>query len=113
MQVAQGNAAFSILVAAVTKADLATTLSVTGPFTVFAPNNAAFAKLTSGPLDAFSTAAKINAVTDINQIAALRNVLLYHVLAANVRAADIAAGASTATTAKPAGTNGVNETPFT
>ncbi|UOQ65057.1 fasciclin domain-containing protein [Hymenobacter volaticus] len=109
VQVAQGNADFSILVAAVTKADLAATLSSTGPFTVFAPNNAAFAKLAGGPLDAFSTAAKINAVTDANQIAALRNVLLYHVLPANVRAADIAAGASTATTAKPAGTNGVND----
>lgn len=109
VQVAQGNTDFSILVAAVTKADLATTLSGTGPFTVFAPNNAAFAKLAGGPLDAFSTAAKINAVTDANQIAALRNVLLYHVVGANVRAADIAAGASTATTAKPAGTNGVND----
>ncbi|MDF7812319.1 fasciclin domain-containing protein [Hymenobacter sp. YC55] len=109
VQVAQGNADFSILVAAVTKADLAGTLSGAGPFTVFAPNNAAFAKLAGGPLDAFSSAAKINAVTDANQIAALRNVLLYHVLAANVRAADIAAGTSTATTAKPASGNGVND----
>ncbi|HEX8426628.1 fasciclin domain-containing protein [Hymenobacter sp.] len=109
VQVAQGNADFSILVAAVTKADLATTLSSPGPFTVFAPNNAAFAKLAGGPLDAFSTAAKINAVTDANQIAALRNVLLYHVVGANVRAADIATGASTALTAKPAGTSGVND----
>lgn len=97
VQVAQGNPDFSILVAAVTKADLATTLSGAGPFTVFAPNNAAFAKLAGGPLDAFSTVAKINAVTDASQIAALRGVLLYHVLGADVQAGDIAAGASSAT----------------
>lgn len=109
VQVAQGNPDFSILVAAVTKADLATTLSGTGPFTVFAPNNAAFAKLAGGPLDAFSSAAKINAVTDANQIAALRGVLLYHVLGANVMAANIATGASTSTTARPASASGVND----
>jgi uncharacterized surface protein with fasciclin (FAS1) repeats len=109
VQVAQGNPDFSVLVAAVTKADLATTLSGTGPFTVFAPNNAAFAKLAGGPLDAFSSAAKINAVTDAAQIAALRGVLLYHVLGANVRAGDIAAGASTSTTARPASASGVND----
>ncbi|MBC6605221.1 fasciclin domain-containing protein [Hymenobacter sp. BT188] len=109
VQVAQGNADFSVLVAAVTKADLATTLSGTGPFTVFAPNNAAFAKLAGGPLDAFSSAAKINAVTDATQIAALRGVLLYHVLSANVTAGDIAAGASTSTTARPASASGVND----
>ncbi|MGY2131891.1 fasciclin domain-containing protein [Hymenobacter sp. HD11105] len=109
VQVAQGNPDFSVLVAAVTKADLATTLSGTGPFTVFAPNNAAFAKLAGGPLDAFSSAAKINAVTDAAQIAALRGVLLYHVLGANVRAGDIAAGASTSTTARSASASGVND----
>ncbi|UOG73654.1 fasciclin domain-containing protein [Hymenobacter tibetensis] len=107
VQVAQGNPDFSILVAAVTKADLATTLGGVGPFTVFAPNNAAFAKLAGGPLDAFSTVAKINAVTDANQIAALRSVLLYHVVGANVRAADIMTGART--TAKPAGATGLND----
>ena len=109
VQVAQSDPSFSILVAAVTKADLATTLSGTGPFTVFAPTNEAFAKLAGGPLDAFSTVAKINAVTDANQIAALRNVLLYHVLGANVKAADITAGASNRTTLKPAGAGGVND----
>jgi uncharacterized surface protein with fasciclin (FAS1) repeats len=109
MQVAQGNADFSVLVAAVAKANLVTSLSGLGPFTVFAPNNAAFAKLVGGPLDAFSSVAKINAVTDANQIAALRNVLLYHVVGSNVRAADIAAGVSTATTAKPASARGVKD----
>lgn len=109
VQTAQANPDFSILVAAVTKADLVTTLSGTGPFTVFAPTDAAFAKLAGGPLDAFSSVAKINAVTDPTQIAALRGVLLYHVLAANVKAADIATGASTATTARPASASGVND----
>ncbi len=37
------NASFSVLEEAVVKANLATTLSGTGPFTVFAPDNAAFA----------------------------------------------------------------------
>ncbi|SHJ63104.1 Uncaracterized surface protein containing fasciclin (FAS1) repeats [Hymenobacter daecheongensis DSM 21074] len=109
VQVAQSNPDFSTLVAAVVKADLATTLSGAGPFTVFAPNNAAFAKLAGGPLDAFSTAAKINAVTDASQIAALRGVLLYHVVGANIKAADIAAGASSRTTARPASAGGVND----
>lgn len=108
VQVAQGNPDFSILVAAVTKADLGTTLSGAGPFTVFAPNNAAFAKLAGGPLDAFSTVAKINAVTDASQIAALRGVMLYHVLGADVQAGDIATGAST-TTLRPASATGVND----
>ncbi|QIL75484.1 fasciclin domain-containing protein [Hymenobacter sp. HDW8] len=107
VQVAQSNADFSVLVAAVTKADLATTLSGAGPFTVFAPNNAAFAKLAGGPLDAFSSVAKINAVTDASQIAALRGVLLYHVLPSNVMASNIATGAST--TARPASASGVND----
>ncbi|WBA43717.1 fasciclin domain-containing protein [Hymenobacter canadensis] len=102
VQVAQGNPAFSTLVAAVTKTDLATTLSGTGPFTVFAPTNDAFAKL-SAP---FNNAANITAITDASQIATLRGILLYHVLGANVKAADIANGSSSATTARPASTVG-------
>ncbi|RSK48751.1 fasciclin domain-containing protein [Hymenobacter rigui] len=98
VQVAQGNASFSTLVAAVTKADLGTTLSGTGPFTVFAPTNDAFAKL-SPP---YNTAANITAITDANQIATLRGILLYHVVGANIKAADIPSGASTRTTARPA-----------
>lgn len=45
VQVAQGDPRFSTLVEAVTAADLATTLSGAGPFTVFAPTNDAFAAL--------------------------------------------------------------------
>ncbi|MBR7951439.1 fasciclin domain-containing protein [Microvirga sp. STR05] len=102
VQVAQGNASFSTLVAAVTKADLGATLSGTGPFTVFAPTNDAFAKL-SAP---FNNAANITAITDPAQIATLRGILLYHVVAANVKAADIANGSSTVATARPATTVG-------
>ena len=102
VQVAQGNPAFSTLVAAVTKADLAGTLTGTGPFTVFAPTNDAFARL-SPP---FNNATNIAAITDASQIATLRGILLYHVVGANVRAADIPNGASNRTTARPASTVG-------
>ena len=51
MQIAQSNPDFSTLVQAVTAAGLAETLSGPGPFTVFAPTNAAFAALPAGTLD--------------------------------------------------------------
>ena len=46
--VASGNENFTTLVAAVKAADLAKTLDVDGPFTVFAPVNTAFDKLPEG-----------------------------------------------------------------
>ena len=81
--------ALSILEAAVIKADLVATLSGAGPFTVFAPTNDAFVALLNAlgddynSLDDFDTEAEINL---------LRNILLYHVIPANVLAADLAAG---------------------
>ena len=48
VDVAVGNEDFSTLVAALTAADLVGALQGDGPFTVFAPNNAAFAKIDSG-----------------------------------------------------------------
>ena len=45
VEVAQGNPDFSTLVSAVTSADLGGTLGGAGPFTVFAPTNAAFEKV--------------------------------------------------------------------
>lgn len=102
VQVAQGNPAFSTLVAAVTKADLGTTLSAAGPYTVFAPTNDAFAKLPAP----FNTAANITAITDQNQISQLRGILLYHVIGADIMAADIPNGASSRVTARPASTVG-------
>jgi uncharacterized surface protein with fasciclin (FAS1) repeats len=51
VQVASGSADHSTLVAAVKAAGLVTSLSNAGPFTVFAPTNAAFDKLPAGTLD--------------------------------------------------------------
>lgn len=51
VEVAQGNSDFSTLVNAVTSADLATTLSGDGPYTVFAPTNAAFEKIDQATRD--------------------------------------------------------------
>lgn len=74
--VASGDKRFSTLVALVKQAGLAKTLSGKGPFTVFAPTNAAFAKLKRTAPDTFSAVAGDKAL--------LRQVLTYHVLARNV-----------------------------
>lgn len=82
-EIAAGNADFSTLVAAVTAADLAGTLSDcdAGPFTVFAPTNEAFA----AALEALGlTAEQLLADT-----ATLTSVLTYHVVAGTVLAADV------------------------
>ena len=60
------------LVAAVTRADLATTLSGSGPFTVFAPTNAAFQNL----LDSNSSWSSLDDIP----VETLKNILLFHVL---------------------------------
>jgi uncharacterized surface protein with fasciclin (FAS1) repeats len=81
--------ALSILEAAVIKADLAATLSSEGPFTVFAPTDDAFVAL----LDILGD--DYNGLDDFDteeEIALLKDILLYHVLAAEVKAADLAAG---------------------
>lgn len=72
---------FSTLEAAVVKANLAGTLSSPGPFTVFAPDNAAFAA--SGV-----TSAVLNSLT----AAQVESILLYHTLGAEVLAANVPAG---------------------
>lgn len=51
VDIASGNPDFSTLVAALSAADLVGTLQGDGPFTVFAPTNAAFAKLPDGTVD--------------------------------------------------------------
>ena len=71
----------STLVQALTTADLATTLEGDGPFTVFAPTNAAFQALLDSNAD-------WNSLDDIPG-AVLTQVLLHHVLAAEVMAADL------------------------
>jgi uncharacterized surface protein with fasciclin (FAS1) repeats len=70
------------LVAAVKAAGLVDTLSGAGPFTVFAPTNAAFGKLPAGTVDTL--------VMPENK-GTLAKVLTYHVVAGRLTAADIAA----------------------
>ncbi|MDV6373689.1 fasciclin domain-containing protein [Deinococcus arenicola] len=72
------NPDFSTLLAAVKAAGLVETLSGAGPFTVFAPTNAAFAKIPKADLDAL-----------LNDKDKLKAVLLYHVVAGKVMAADV------------------------
>ena len=74
---------FSTLVAAVKAAGLVDTLKGKGPFTVFAPTNAAFAALPAGTLD--------DLLKPENK-AKLTAILTYHVVGAKVMAADVKAG---------------------
>ena len=83
VQTAIANGSFETLVAAVTAADLATTLSGTGPFTVFAPTNAAFDALPAGTVDGLLKPEKK---------ADLAGVLTYHVVAGALKAADLTDG---------------------
>ena len=68
------------LVAAVKAAGLVDTLSGAGPFTVFAPTNAAFAKLPAGTVDTL--------LLPQNKVM-LQSVLTYHVVPGRVTAADL------------------------
>jgi len=70
------------LVAAVTAAGLVDTLSSPGPFTVFAPTNAAFAKLPAGT---------VKTLVKPENKATLTKILTYHVIAGRLTAADLAA----------------------
>ena len=72
---------FKTLVAAVTAADLVATLKGTGPFTVFAPTDAAFAALPAGTVE--------DLLKPANK-AKLASILTYHVVPGKVMAADIA-----------------------
>jgi len=81
VEVAAGNPDFSTLVTAIKAADLAETLSGPGPFTVFAPTNAAFAKLPAGTVE------NLLKPENKDQLVA---VLTYHVVAGKVLAADVA-----------------------
>ena len=78
VQVATEAGSFNTLIAAVQAAGLAETLAGPGPFTVFAPNDAAFAKLPAGALDAL--------LADKEELASL---LTYHVVSGRVYAADL------------------------
>jgi uncharacterized surface protein with fasciclin (FAS1) repeats len=89
VQLAQSTADFGELVAAVTAADLAGALSYAGPFTVFAPTDAAFADLL--------TELGITRDDLFSDTALLAAVLTYHVIPGRVLAADVVPGTQPAT----------------
>ncbi|MDQ5944043.1 MAG: hypothetical protein QG658_109 [Patescibacteria group bacterium] len=78
VELASANPEFSTLVTAIKAAGLVETLSSEGPFTVFAPTNAAFEKLPAGTLDSL--------LANPEQ---LKAVLTYHVVPDDVTAAEV------------------------
>jgi len=82
---------FNTLVTAVKAAGLAETLQGPGPFTVFAPTDAAFAELPAGVLESL-----------LDNTDALKSILTYHVLSGAVKSGDI----TRTNGAKPATVNG-------
>jgi uncharacterized surface protein with fasciclin (FAS1) repeats len=70
VQIASGSADHTTLVTAIKAAELVDVLSNTGPFTVFAPTNAAFEKLPAGTVEG---------LLKPDQKSALANILEYHV----------------------------------
>ncbi|TVQ23010.1 MAG: fasciclin domain-containing protein [Spirochaetaceae bacterium] len=83
---ARGAGSFNTLLAAVDAAGLTDTLRGSGPFTIFAPTDAAFAALPAGLVDA------LLADTD-----ALTAVLLYHVVPRDVRSGEVVSTSGAAT----------------
>ncbi|MEE4350717.1 MAG: fasciclin domain-containing protein [Pacificimonas sp.] len=89
VEVASGNDSFDTLIAAVTAADLAATLSSDGPFTVFAPTDEAFAKLPAGTVDM---------LLEPENKAKLVEILTYHVVPGKVMSTDLAGNQLSAAT---------------
>ena len=81
VQTAQDNGSFNTLVVAIQQAGLVDTLKGAGPFTVFAPTDAAFAKIPKDQLDAL-----------LKDKAKLTKVLTYHVVPGTVLAKDVKPG---------------------
>ncbi len=77
-----GSDDHNTLEAAVIAADLAGTLSGDGPFTLFAPTDAAFAALPAGTVDELL----------MDPQGALKDILLYHALSGDVRSSDLIDG---------------------
>jgi uncharacterized surface protein with fasciclin (FAS1) repeats len=77
---AMNSADHTTLVAAVKAAGLVDTLKSPGPFTVFAPTNAAFSKLPAGAVDSLLKPENNDK---------LKSVLTYHVVAGRISAADL------------------------
>ncbi len=88
VEIAAGNDQFKWLVAAVKVAGLAETLEGPGPFTVFAPTDAAFAKLPASTVEGL-----------LKDLPKLKSILTYHVVPGKVLARDVA-GLKTAKTAQ-------------
>lgn len=82
VDIAVGSADHTTLVAAVKAADLVATLKGAGPFTVFAPTNAAFAKLPAGTVEG---------LLKPESKATLSKILTYHVVSGNLDAAAVIA----------------------
>lgn len=80
VEVAAGNLDFETLVIAIKAAGLAETLSGKGPFTVFAPTDAAFAKLPAGTVESLLKPENKDKLVAI---------LTYHVVSGKVKAADV------------------------
>ncbi|MEA5111248.1 hypothetical protein SDC9_15611 [bioreactor metagenome] len=83
VEVAVSDARFSILVEAVTKANLVSALQGDGPFTVFAPTNDAF--------NALFAQLGVSGIADLDA-ATLTPILLNHVVAGSVKSSDISTG---------------------
>ena len=82
VDVAVSNENFSTLVTALKAADLVSALQGDGPFTVFAPTNAAFAKI---------DAATLTSLLEEKNKKALANILTYHVIVGKITATDVVA----------------------
>lgn len=83
VELAQSDANLSTLVAAVQRAGLEATLSGPGPFTVFAPTNAAFADLLK--------TLNLTKLEDV-PVATLKSILLYHVVSGEVLSSQLTTG---------------------
>jgi transforming growth factor-beta-induced protein len=83
VDIAVGSDDFEILTAALMAADLVDTLAGEGPFTVFAPTDAAFAALPDGALEALLLP---------ENIGLLQQILTYHVVAGSVTSDQLTAG---------------------
>ncbi len=79
VEVADKAGTFKTLMTAVKTAGMTSTLEGKGPFTIFAPNDAAFSKLPKGAIDSL-----------LADIPRLKKILNYHVVPGDVRAADVA-----------------------
>jgi uncharacterized surface protein with fasciclin (FAS1) repeats len=78
VETAVNAGSFTTLVAALQAAGLVDALKADGPFTVFAPNDEAFAKLPKGTVESL-----------LKDIPKLKSILLYHVVSGNILSADL------------------------